>query len=68
MFSVGIITVSDKGARGEREDKSGPSIKEIVTSLPAEVNISEIVPDDKDIIAHTIKDFADNKKLDLNVR
>lgn len=65
MFSVGIITVSDRGARGEREDKSGPSIKEMVTSLPAEVNMYEIVPDNKEIIAHTIKEFVDNKKLDL---
>lgn len=65
MFSVGIITISDKGARGEREDKSGPAIKEMVTALPAVVKICEIVPDSKDIIANTIKKFADNKKLDL---
>lgn len=65
MFSVGIITISDKGARGEREDKSGPAIKEMVTALPAVVKICEIVPDSKDIIANTIKEFADNKKLDL---
>ena len=65
MFSVGIITVSDKGARGEREDKSGPAIKEIVASLPAEVKIYEIVPDSKEIIANKIKEFADNRGLDL---
>lgn len=65
LFSVGIITVSDKGARGEREDKSGPAIKEIVTSLPAEVKNYEIVPDTKEIIANKIKEFADNRGLDL---
>ena len=65
LFSVGIITVSDKGARGDREDKSGPAIKEIVTSLPAEVKIYEIVPDSKEIIANKIKEFADNRGLDL---
>jgi molybdenum cofactor synthesis domain-containing protein len=65
LFSVGIITVSDKGARGERKDKSGPAIKEIVTSLPAEVKDYEIVPDSKEIIANKIKDFADNRGLDL---
>ncbi|MBW2553635.1 MAG: MogA/MoaB family molybdenum cofactor biosynthesis protein [Deltaproteobacteria bacterium] len=65
LFSVGIITVSDKGARGDREDKSGPAIKEIVTSLPAEVKDYEIVPDSKEIIANKIKEFADNRGLDL---
>jgi molybdenum cofactor synthesis domain-containing protein len=65
LFSVGVITISDKGARGEREDKSGPAIKEMVTALPAEVKIYEIVPDKKEIIAGTIKEFADNKRLDL---
>ena len=65
LFSVGIITVSDKGARREREDKSGPAIKEIVTSLPAEVKNYEIVPDSKEIIANKIKEFADNRGLDL---
>ena len=65
LFSVGVITISDKGARGEREDKSGPAIKEMVTALPAEVKIYEIVPDKKEIIADTIKEFADNIRLDL---
>ena len=27
MYTVGIITISDKGAAGQREDKSGPKIK-----------------------------------------
>ena len=33
VFRVGIVTLSDKGYQGEREDKSGPKIKEL---LPAE--------------------------------
>jgi molybdenum cofactor synthesis domain-containing protein len=65
LFSVGIITVSDKGAEGLREDLSGPAIKEIITSLPAVVNFYEIVPDSKEIIASKIKEFTDDKALDL---
>ena len=34
MYTVGIITISDKGAAGQREDKSGPKIKEL---LPKEI-------------------------------
>ncbi|MDZ4910901.1 MogA/MoaB family molybdenum cofactor biosynthesis protein, partial [Clostridium perfringens] len=33
MYRVGIITASDKGAKGERVDESGPKIKEIVSSF-----------------------------------
>ena len=65
MFSVGIITVSDKGAAGEREDLSGPEIKKIITTLPAEVKLYEIVPDNKETISRKIKELVDDKELDI---
>ncbi len=65
MFSVGIITISDKGASGTREDLSGPEIKNIIVSLPAEVKEYEIVPDSKDLIANKIKEWTDNRGIDL---
>ncbi len=65
MFSVGIITISDKGAAGTREDLSGPEIKNIIVSLPAEVKEYEIVPDSKDLIANKLKEWTDNKGIDL---
>jgi len=65
VFSVGIITISDKGAAGAREDVSGPEIEKIIASLHAEVKCYEIVPDHKELIATTIIEFVDNKKLDL---
>ncbi|HWJ03171.1 MAG TPA: molybdenum cofactor biosynthesis protein, partial [Verrucomicrobiae bacterium] len=37
MFTVGVITASDKGARGEREDLSGELIKQMVGSIDAQV-------------------------------
>jgi molybdopterin biosynthesis enzyme MoaB len=55
LFSAGIITVSDKGSRGEREDLSGPAIKELLTSLPAEVKFSAVIPDDTAVIAATLR-------------
>jgi len=67
LFSAGIITVSDKGSRGEREDLSGPVIKELITPLPAEVKFYTVIPDDHDIIAATMRECADNRALDLIV-
>jgi len=57
-MKVGIITVSDKGSRGEREDLSGPAIRELVK---AEAYAYAIVPDEKDIIAAKLKEFTDEK-------
>ncbi|HSR12368.1 MAG TPA: MogA/MoaB family molybdenum cofactor biosynthesis protein [Thermodesulfobacteriota bacterium] len=65
MFSVGILTISDKGSRGEREDLSGPEIREMISSLPARVEAYEIVPDEEEIIAEKLKDYADMKRLNL---
>jgi len=63
-YTVAIITVSDKGSKGEREDKSGPAIKNILTA-DFEVNQMTIVPDEADIIADTIKGFVDELHVDL---
>ena len=67
MFSAGIITVSDKGSRGEREDLSGPVIEELITPLPAAVKFYTVIPDDQDVIAATIRECADHRALDLIV-
>lgn len=65
MFTVAIITISDKGSRGEREDVSGPVLKELVSTLPAEVAFSTVIPDEREIITATLKDCTDNRALDL---
>lgn len=48
MYRVGIITSSDKGAAGEREDLSGPAIRELLPRAQYEVVSSCILPDDKE--------------------
>lgn len=63
-YSVAIITISDKGSAGLREDKSGPALKEILVDA-YEVNDIIIIPDEVDIIADTIKKFTDEFKIDL---
>jgi molybdopterin adenylyltransferase len=65
MFTVGILTVSDKGSQGKREDKSGDAIREIVSQLDARVVDYAIVPDERDIIANKLAGWADSSKVDM---
>lgn len=66
MYKAGIITASDKGSRGEREDLSGPAIKEIIEHFPGfEVKKLIILPDEKELLAKEIINQCDNEKLDL---
>lgn len=65
VLRVGIITASDKGAKGEREDRSAAVIREMVTSLPGEVVAYEILPDEKDMLAAALRRYADGGQVDL---
>ncbi len=65
MFKVVILTISDRGSKGEREDTSGPLIQEMVRNLPGEVIHYEIIPDEKEEIAEALKKSADRLNADL---
>ena len=65
MIEVGILTISDKGARGEREDQSGKVIKEIVKKIEGEVKYYRIIPDEKEIIQDELAKAVDKLHLDL---
>jgi molybdopterin adenylyltransferase len=66
MTRVGILTLSDRGAAGEYEDRSGPAIRElIVERLGAEVVEYAVIPDDLDRIRDTLTAWADERRLDL---
>jgi len=57
---VGILTVSDKGWKGERIDKSGQVIREMVEEkLEARVKKYEVVPDEKKVIVDKLKEMVD---------
>lgn len=64
MYKIGIITVSDKGSRGERVDESGPAIRELVGTL-GNVLSYKILPDDIDALKEAMINMADREKLDL---
>lgn len=65
MFKTGILIMSDKGARGEREDLSGQQIKKSLGSVHYEFAFYEIIPDEKDIIMEKLKYACDELRLDL---
>jgi len=65
MTTAAVITVSDKGYAGTREDKSGPIVERLLTSLGFEVTYRAIVPDVQEQIAALLCDLADHFKVDL---
>ena len=64
-LKAAVLTASDRSFRGEREDQSGPILKELLQALPAQVIAYEIVPDDKRLIAETLRQWADTLECDL---
>lgn len=62
---VAILTASDKGSRGEREDLSAAAIREMLTPIGAEVIAYDVVPDEKEILAAKLIDYTDRQQVDL---
>ena len=60
-----MITISDKGSRGEREDLSVEEIKKLIPRLSGQISAYTIVPDEESIIIETLIAYADKEKLDL---
>lgn len=65
MITAGVITVSDKGSRGERDDISGREIIRVLQEMSATVIEYEVIPDEKEIIKQKLTEYTDGKKLDL---
>ena len=65
MFTVGILTISDKGSRGERQDKSGEAIHEMLSSMDVCVVKYDIIPDERELIVERLVKWADEDHLDV---
>nr|WP_300006184.1 MogA/MoaB family molybdenum cofactor biosynthesis protein [Tissierella sp.] len=65
MFKAGIITCSDKGFKGEREDLSGALIRDILEEAGYFVERFVVVPDEKDKIKEELILMSDSLGLDL---
>jgi molybdopterin adenylyltransferase len=66
-YRCGVLTLSDKGARGERDDTSGPAVQEMLQAEGYEIALYQILPDRQDLIAHTLMVWVDEQHLDLIV-
>ena len=64
---AGVLTISDKASRGERVDTSGAAIAELLATIDANVQRSEVVPDERERIAAILRAWADSDELDLIV-
>jgi len=62
---VGVLTVSDSGAAGEREDKSGDTIVDWIRESGFELAARELVPDETDLIARALACWADDGIADV---
>ena len=67
MITVGVLTISDSGAVGARQDTSGENIRAMVTAQLAGAVISAgaIIPDELDVIEGTLREWSDEKQLNL---
>ena len=65
MIRVAIITSSDSGAAGKREDLSGPAIRELIEAAGMEAVSYVMLPDDREMLANEMRRIADEGKADL---
>jgi len=65
MYKTGILILSDKGSRGEREDLSGQQIRDFLEGHGFEFCYYEIIPDEKELIREKLILACDKLKLDL---
>jgi len=67
LITAGVITLSDKGSRGERVDLSGPEVTRMLKEIGIETTCYEVVPDEADVIERKLVEFVDDRRLDLVV-
>ena len=65
MKRVAIITSSDMGFQGKREDLSGPAIKEIAEREGYQVVSMDILPDDRAMLSRRMAEIADENQAEL---
>ena len=65
MYTIGVLTSSDAGARGEREDTSGALIREMLGAPDYDCRRYVVTPDDQATIEATLREWADEDGLDL---
>ncbi len=64
-YTFGVLTLSDKGSRGEREDTSGAYIKEKLLAEGYQLQAYSVIPDQKQIIVDSLIELIDKQKISL---
>ncbi len=65
MLNTGILTISDKGSKGQRHDKSGEVIRDILSRIESTIIKYEVVPDEREVIASKLIEWADGSGVDV---
>ena len=65
VITVGILTVSDRSFRGEREDRGGPALKSVAGRMGWRIEAEAVVPDEIGKIQKAILDWTDAGEIDL---
>lgn len=65
MYTVGVVTASDKGSKGERVDLSGPLIAELLEAAGYKVLKYVMVADEEKELMHAMIHMADDLKVNL---
>ncbi|HOX00016.1 MAG TPA: MogA/MoaB family molybdenum cofactor biosynthesis protein [Deltaproteobacteria bacterium] len=66
-MKAGVLTLSDKGSKGQREDRSGEIVQGILKGLGLAIERYEIIPDEKELIRDMLVTWSDELGLDLIV-
>jgi molybdopterin adenylyltransferase len=66
-YTCGVLTVSDKGARGEREDTAGPLLERLLAENGFRPAAYAVVPDEVEAIGEKVCDWIDRQAIDLVV-
>ncbi len=64
-MKAAILTLSDKGSRGERADASGPALEKWLAERDVETTRTAVIPDEADQISATLREWADGGTFDL---
>lgn len=67
MWNAAVLTVSDRSARGERPDASGPAVVRALEEAGYQVKYTLVVPDDQPRIEAALRTFCDERPVDLVV-
>lgn len=67
MMKAGVLTLSDKGSKGQREDRSGEIVQDLLRGLGITIERYEIIPDETELIRDMLISWADELDLDLIV-